>query len=117
MSQAAAKEQGKPKKDLDTCVAETRLFVQKVVDRFDLKFNPDAEVNETVIQGLARNQHLHNKRYCPCFLIQHNRELDRVCPCKPGLEEEVPRDGHCHCGIFCAPDFSPGAPYAPAPAE
>ena len=88
-------------------------FVQKVVDRFDLRFNPDPEINETIIQGLARHQHLHGRRYCPCFIVQFDKALDRICPCKPGLEEEVPRDGHCHCGIFCAKDYT-GEPYQPA---
>ena len=115
MSQAAMKSEEKPKKDLETCLAETTVFVQKVVDRFDIKFNPDAEINEGIIQGLARNQHLHGRRYCPCFIIQNDKAIDRICPCKPGLKEEIPRDGHCHCGIFCAPDYQ-GEPYTPSAA-
>ncbi len=113
MAQAPTDQGGKPEKDLDTCVSETRVFVQGVVDKLNLKFNPDPEVNETIIQGLARHQHLHGKRYCPCFLIQWDKAVDRVCPCKPGLKEEIPRDGMCHCGIFCAPDFN-GLPYEPS---
>lgn len=113
MSEAARESSQKPQKDLETCVAETRVFVQKVVDRFDVKFNPDPEINETVVQGLARNQHLHGRRYCPCFIVQFDKAVDRICPCKPGLEEEIPRDGHCHCGIFCAPDYT-GEPYPAA---
>jgi ferredoxin-thioredoxin reductase catalytic subunit len=106
MGEAAVQRDSKPPKDLETCIQETRTFVGKVVDRFDLAFNPDPEVNETIIQGLARHQHLHGRRYCPCFIIQFDKALDRICPCKPGLEEEIPRDGHCHCGIFCAKDYA-----------
>jgi len=113
MSQAELGRNAKPSKDLETCIAETRLFVQKVVDRFELKFNPDPEINESIVQGLARNQHKHGRRYCPCFIIQFDKAVDRICPCKPGLEEEIPRDGHCHCGIFCAPDYA-GMPQEPA---
>ncbi|MBI5136282.1 MAG: ferredoxin-thioredoxin reductase [Nitrospirae bacterium] len=113
MAQATSGQAERPRKDLETCIAETRVFAQGVVDKLDVTFNPDPEINETVIQGLARHQHLHGKRYCPCFVIQWDRALDRVCPCKPGLQEEIPRDGHCHCGIFCAPDFN-GYPYQPA---
>jgi len=105
----------KPKKDLETCLEQTRGFVQKVVDRFGLKFHPDPEITETVIQGLARNQHEHGVRYCPCFVVQFDKAVDRVCPCKPGLNEEIPRDGRCHCGIFCAQDYT-GDPYQPAAA-
>jgi ferredoxin-thioredoxin reductase catalytic subunit len=103
----------KHQKDLETCLAETRVFVQKVVDRFGFKFNPEAEINETVIQGLAHNQHKHGRRYCPCFVVQFDKAVDRICPCKPGIQEEVPRDGHCHCGIFCAEDYK-GEPYEAA---
>ena len=113
MAEAPADQGGKPQKDLETCVAETREFAQGVVDKLGLKFNPDPEINETIIQGLARHQHLHGKRYCPCFLIQWDKSVDRVCPCKPGLKEEIPRDGTCHCGIFCAQDFN-GLPYEPS---
>lgn len=31
---------------------------------------------------------------------------NRLCPCKPALEVEIPRDGKCHCGIFCTPEFA-----------
>ncbi len=113
MAETLSDQGNAPQKDLETCIAETRVFTQGVVDKLGLKFNPDPEVNETIVQGLARHQHQHGKRYCPCFLIQGDRKVDRICPCKPGLKEEIPRDGHCHCGIFCAPDFN-GLPYEPS---
>jgi rhodanese-related sulfurtransferase len=31
---------------------------------------------------------------------------NRICPCKPALEEEIPQDGLCHCGIFCTPEYA-----------
>jgi len=31
---------------------------------------------------------------------------NRICPCKPALEKEIPEDGRCHCGIFCTPEFA-----------
>lgn len=113
MSEASTASEQKPEKDLETCIAETRVFAQKVVDRLDVKFNPDPEINEMIVQGLANHQFKHGRRYCPCFVVQFDKELDRICPCKPGLNEEIPRDGRCHCGIFCAPDYN-GEPYTPA---
>ncbi len=113
MAQSSAAGAEKPAKDLETCIAETRVFTQGVVDKLGLAFNPDPEVNEMIVQGLARHQHNTGKRYCPCFVIQNDRALDRICPCKPGLKEEIPRDGKCHCGIFCATDYT-GDPYTPA---
>jgi len=30
---------------------------------------------------------------------------DRICPCKPAIEKELPEDGICHCQIFCTPEY------------
>ncbi len=90
----------------------TWKFVQKVNNQFGFVQNPDNEVNEGVAMGLARNKLIYGKRYCPCFLVigntpQERKEADnRVCPCKPALEKEIPQDGVCHCGIFCTPEYA-----------
>ncbi len=90
----------------------TWKFVQKVNNQFGFVQNPDSEVNEGVAMGLARNKLIYGKRYCPCFLVigntpQERKEADnRVCPCKPALEKEIPQDGVCHCGIFCTPEYA-----------
>ena len=31
---------------------------------------------------------------------------DRICPCKPAINDEVPNKGMCHCGIFCSEEFA-----------
>jgi rhodanese-related sulfurtransferase len=31
---------------------------------------------------------------------------NRICPCKPAIEKEIPEDGMCHCGIFCTLEFA-----------
>jgi len=30
---------------------------------------------------------------------------DRICPCKPAIEKEIPETGVCHCQIFCTPEY------------
>ena len=84
-------------------LAKTHVFTDKVLTQFGFVYNPDAEVNESVQFGLTRNKLIYGKRYCPCFFVTGNKEEDRICPCKPALEEEIPGDGKCHCGIFCTP--------------
>jgi len=38
---------------------------------------------------------------------EERRDADnRICPCKPALEKEIPEDGLCHCGIFCTPEYA-----------
>jgi rhodanese-related sulfurtransferase/ferredoxin-thioredoxin reductase catalytic subunit len=62
--------------------------------------------------GLTRNKLIFNKRYCPCFMVigetkeERNAADNRICPCKPAIEHEIPEDGHCHCGIFCTPEYA-----------
>jgi rhodanese-related sulfurtransferase/ferredoxin-thioredoxin reductase catalytic subunit len=62
--------------------------------------------------GLARNKLMYGKRYCPCFMVigetkEEQKAADnRICPCKPAIEKEIPEDGLCHCGIFCTPEYA-----------
>jgi hypothetical protein len=38
---------------------------------------------------------------------EEQKEADnRICPCKPAIEKEIPEQGHCHCGIFCTPEYA-----------
>lgn len=91
---------------------KTKAFTQKVCDQFGYAYNPDADVNESVIMGLTRNKLIYNKRYCPCFMVigetkEEQKAADnRICPCKPAIEKEIPQDGRCHCGIFCTPEYA-----------
>ena len=91
---------------------KTWRFVEKVNNQFGFTQNPDEEVNDGVAMGLARNRLIYGKRYCPCFIVQGETEAERkaadnrICPCKPALEKEIPEEGLCHCGIFCTPEYA-----------
>jgi rhodanese-related sulfurtransferase/ferredoxin-thioredoxin reductase catalytic subunit len=90
---------------------KTIKFTDKVVKQFNWEYNPQAEINEGVQMGLARNKMMYNKRFCPCFMVEVVDEKprsveDRVCPCKPALEHEIPEEGVCHCQIFCTPEYA-----------
>jgi len=90
----------------------TKQFTDKVVDRFNFSYNPNDEVNESIQMGLTRNKMIYGKRYCPCFMVigktkEEQKAADnRLCPCKPALDEEIPNKGNCHCGIFCTAEFA-----------
>ena len=90
---------------------KTVKFTDKVNKQFGWVYNPEESVNEGVQMGLARNKMMYGKRFCPCFMVDTTGEKpksvdDRVCPCKPAIEKEIPEDGTCHCGIFCTPEFA-----------
>jgi ferredoxin-thioredoxin reductase catalytic subunit len=90
---------------------KTWKFVKKVNKQFGFVQHPQEDVNEGVALGLARNKLLYGKRYCPCFMVigdtpeERKKADNRICPCKPALEKEIPEEGKCHCGIFCSPEF------------
>ena len=90
---------------------KTIKFTDKVCNQFGWVYNPQQEVNEGVQMGLARNKMMYNKLFCPCFMVEEvdgkPRSVDdRICPCKPAIEKEIPEEGSCHCGIFCTPEFA-----------
>jgi len=93
-------------------MAKTSAFTDKVCASKGWVYNPISEVNEGVTMGLARNKMIYNKRYCPCFMVigetkEEQKAADnRICPCKPAINEEIPKDGKCHCGIFCTPEYA-----------
>ena len=90
---------------------KTIRFTDKVCESKGWVYNPQAEVNEGVQMGLARNKMMYSKRFCPCFMVEEvdgkPQSVDnRTCPCPPAIEKEIPEDGTCHCGIFCTPEFA-----------
>jgi ferredoxin-thioredoxin reductase catalytic subunit/rhodanese-related sulfurtransferase len=97
--------------EFQTELEKTVKFTDKVIEQFNWVYNPQAEVNEGVQMGLARNKMMYGKRFCPCFMVEEVEGKpksvdDRICPCKPAIEKEMPEDGVCHCGIYCTPEYA-----------
>ena len=85
----------------------TKKFTDNVISKYNLVYNPDFEVNESIQMGLTRNQMIYGKKFCPCFMVigqttqEQETSENRLCPCTPALTSEIPTKGSCHCGIFC----------------
>jgi sulfur-carrier protein adenylyltransferase/sulfurtransferase len=90
----------------------TKQFTDKVCEEHGFVYNPEDDVNESIQMGLTRNKLIYGKRYCPCFMVVGNTQEEkdasnnRLCPCTPALNEEIPSMGHCHCTIFCTPEYT-----------
>lgn len=90
---------------------KTTEFANQVCEKNNFYPNPIEEENTRIYKGLAQNKIKHGKRYCPCFMVigktkEEKSEADnRACPCVPALEQEIPNDGRCHCGIFCTEEY------------
>ncbi|WP_024954731.1 ferredoxin-thioredoxin reductase catalytic domain-containing protein [Sulfurospirillum arcachonense] len=95
-----------------TQLEKTEAFTDKVCQEFGFEYTPLDEVKESIQQGLTRNKIIYGKRYCPCFMVigatkKEQTEADnRLCPCTPALNEEIPQNGKCHCTIFCTPEHA-----------
>ena len=93
-------------------MVKTKEFTNKVCASKGWVYNPIEDINEGVTMGLARNKMIYNKRFCPCFMVigetKEERKVadNRICPCKPAIEKEIPNEGKCHCGIFCTPQYA-----------
>jgi len=98
--------------EFQTQLELTKKFTDEVCEKHGFVYNPEADVNESIQSGLTRNKLIYDRRYCPCFMVigQTQEEKDksdnRLCPCTPALEKEIPSQGHCHCGIFCTPEYA-----------
>lgn len=94
-------------------LGKTEKFVAKVCDSKGWKLACNEDVVEGVVLGLARHKALYGKRFCPCFMVEPDPEKegkfkstdDRICPCKPAIEKEIPEEGICHCQLFCTPEY------------
>ena len=97
--------------EFKSVMEKTIKFTDKVCESRGWVYNPQVEVNEGVQMGLSRNKIMYNKRFCPCFMVEEvdgkpKSVEDRICPCKPAIEKEIPEIGACHCGIFCTPEYA-----------
>lgn len=92
---------------------KTRTFTDKVCQQFGWEYRPMHDIVEGVQLGLARHKLLYGKRFCPCYMVEPDENKpgkyksvdDRICPCPQAINDEVPNEGKCHCGIFCTPEF------------
>jgi ferredoxin-thioredoxin reductase catalytic subunit len=93
-------------------LVKTEKFTDKVCESQGWVYSANEDVNEGVTLGLARHRLLFGKRFCPCFMVDPDESRpgkfkssdDRICPCKPAIEKEIPETGSCHCQIFVTPE-------------
>ena len=78
--------------------------LERYIQRSGLKFNPDSELVETILTGLAQRQLKQGRAYCPCRALEGDPKIDlkKVCPCA-WHRDEIASDGFCHCQLFIGP--------------
>lgn len=70
------------------------------------RLNPNKKIVEMLINELIKNEKKHGARYCPCRPLSGNPEEDKkkICPCF-WHEEEIKKQGHCHCTLFVSQEY------------
>lgn len=78
-----------------------KRFAEKYCEKSGYALNPDTEMVDTIITGLAANKVKYGFQYCPCRIVEGDKEKDRqkICPCV-WHKDEIAAMGHCHCGLF-----------------
>ena len=94
---------------------EAELIAQAEQDGYTL--NPDREMLEDIIEGLAINEEKLGYWSCPCRIASGDRlaDFDIICPCEyrdPDLEEY----GRCYCALYVNQKYiDAGMPTDPIP--
>ena len=71
-----------------------------VAEEHGYMLNPDIKRTRKIANLLVKNEEEYGKRYCPCKQSHPvDPGQDVVCPC-PDMDDEIARDGHCHCWLF-----------------
>ena len=85
---------------------EIRAWAQDYAKENGWVLNPDNDVLDRVIQGLARNEQKSGHRYCPCRIRSRDDEKDKaiICPCIYH-KDEIAKAGHCHCMLYYRKDI------------
>jgi len=79
--------------------------------------NPDREIREGIIEGIAINEESVGYWNCPCRKASgdRNADLDIICPCQY-READLKEYGRCYCALYVNQEYlDRGSPPEPIP--
>ncbi|HBE72716.1 MAG TPA: ferredoxin:glutaredoxin reductase [candidate division Zixibacteria bacterium] len=97
--------------------AEIEAEILKEAEADGCRLNPDREITEGIIEGIAANEENLGYWRCPCRMSPGDRieDLDIICPCEyrdPDLRDF----GRCYCALYVTRDYlDRGSPTDPIP--
>jgi ferredoxin-thioredoxin reductase catalytic chain len=96
-------------------VKEIEAEILAVAKAGGYRLNPDREISEGIIEGIAANEQALGYWRCPCRMSNGDRsqDLDIICPC--AYRDADLRDyGRCYCALYVGQGYldrgSPGDP-------
>ncbi len=98
-------------------LAEIEAEVRAQAEADGYMLNPDGEITQGIIEGLAVNEERLGYWRCPCRLSSGDRvqDLDIICPCQ--YRDDDLRDyGRCYCALYVTQGYlDAGSPTEPIP--
>lgn len=84
-----------------TTKEDVHTWASKYATKAGYMLNPDEEMRDLVLEGIAKNKEAHGKNYCPCRIVTGDEVEDKkiICPCIYH-KDEIEADGSCHCDLF-----------------
>jgi len=87
--------------------AAARDYVIQVARHRGWVVNPDSDLVDPIVEGLAAQTNRFGKPFCPCRDIDGgDADSDVVCPCAYAAAD-IAACGQCYCGLFLAPGKDP----------
>jgi ferredoxin-thioredoxin reductase catalytic subunit len=83
--------------------------IEKIAHIKKYMLNPDTARLEKVIGLMSMNKQSAGKYFCPCKQSHPLDPLkDVTCPCSE-LDQQIAKDGNCHCRVFFENNHKKGA--------
>ena len=96
-------------------VAEIEAEIAAEAQRDGFTLNPDGEIREGIIDGIAANEEALGYWRCPCRISNGDRaqDIDIICPCQY-RDADLAEYGRCYCALYVNQQYidrgSPGEP-------
>ena len=98
-------------------VREIEAEIRELAKAEGYTLNPDREIREGIIEGLAINEESVGYWNCPCRKASgdRNADLDIICPCQY-RDADLKEHGRCYCALYVTQGYlDRGSPPEPIP--
>jgi ferredoxin-thioredoxin reductase catalytic chain len=98
-------------------VGEIEAEIRELAKSDGYTLNPDREIREGIIEGIAINEDSVGYWNCPCRKASgdRNADIDIICPCQY-RDADLKEHGRCYCALYVTQDYlDRGSPPEPIP--
>ncbi|MBM2834182.1 MAG: Glutaredoxin protein [Candidatus Brocadiaceae bacterium] len=101
-------------RDYHETIEKMRDWLVREAKSHGYTINPDKQVVEEILTGLAINEKRYGYKACPCRLAtgKYQLDCDIICPCSYCFQD-VEKNGRCYCSLFVSDRFVASDPALP----